>query len=546
MHPFFQLTLAVVVSMLVIPLMRSIAPSLGLVDIPDARKVHTVPIPRVGGWGILLGSLLPLALVYQLDPLLQSFVAGCLILFTFGVWDDARSVGHWTKFAGQLMAVSIVVYHGDLWVSRVPFLESALPAALGKPFTMFALVGVINAINHSDGLDGLAAGESILSLIALAVLGYLSGSALVVSISLATIGGILGFLRYNSHPAYVFMGDCGSQVLGFTLGFLVVYLTQAANTAVSAVLPLLILGLPIADILVVFYRRARARMNWFKATRNHVHHRFMALGFDHYQTVVIIYSIHAAFVVSAILARYETDVAVALIYAVGVTALFATLGSAERAGWHVPRCRGVELRLARSIGVLKANKAVLKGPLLVITASTPTVMLLSALSIAHIPTDVATAAAVLALAAAIQLLWPRVVNPVLLRLAIYATASLPAYLLISYPGAIQHGAQSLIMVAVIVLGVAIVAYVRFSAEHQFGTTPTDFLIVLIACGVAALSALGRIGMDSRNIVQAVLFATVLLYACEIIVCSTSCISSRRLLQVSTLATLLIITFRGVL
>lgn len=541
MNPLFQLTLAVAVSMLVIPLARRAAPRLGLIDMPDPRKVHTVPIPRVGGWGITLGSLLPIALVYRGDPLVQSFLIGCLTLFAFGVWDDARSLGHWSKFLGQLAAAGAVVFYGDLWVARVPFIDSAIPAVFGKPFTMFALVGVINAINHSDGLDGLAAGESILSLIALAILGYMSGSAPVLGISLATIGGTVGFLRYNSHPAHVFMGDCGSQVLGFTLGFLVIYLTQTANTSVSAALPLLILGLPVADILSVLYQRIRGGMNWFKATRNHVHHRLLQLGFDHYETVVIIYSIQAAFVVSAVLARYESDLAVTLSYISGVAALFSALTVSEQIGWSVPRARGVESRLSRAIAMLKASKATLKGPLLVITAVTPVVMVLSALWIARIPPDVASAAAVLAVVPAIQIFWPRVMRPALLRLAIYATASLPAYLLIS--GAVPHGVRSLIVGVIILLGLAIVAYVRFSTEERFETTPTDFLIV---CGVVALSVFGSIEANSRNVVEAVLFATVLMYACEIIVGSTPGTASRRLLQFSTLGTLLIVTLKGVL
>ncbi|MBV9695332.1 MAG: undecaprenyl/decaprenyl-phosphate alpha-N-acetylglucosaminyl 1-phosphate transferase, partial [Gammaproteobacteria bacterium] len=149
MNPFFLLTLAVAVSVLVIPLARRMAPRLGLVDMPDPRKVHAVPIPRVGGWGITLGILVPLALVFRLDPLVQSYLIGLVTLFAFGIWDDAHNINHWTKFAGQLVAVGVVVFYGDLWVARVPFLEMPLPAALGKPFTMFALVGVINAINHS-------------------------------------------------------------------------------------------------------------------------------------------------------------------------------------------------------------------------------------------------------------------------------------------------------------------------------------------------------------------------------------------------------------
>jgi UDP-GlcNAc:undecaprenyl-phosphate GlcNAc-1-phosphate transferase len=542
MNPFFQLTLAVAVSMLVIPLVRRFAPRLGLVDLPDARKVHTVPIPRVGGWGITLGTLLPLVLVLRLDPLLQSFIIGCAILFAFGTWDDARTIGHWPKFVGQLAAAGVVVYYGDLWVSRVPFIDGTLPADLGKPFTMFALIGVINAINHSDGLDGLAGGESVLSLIALAILGYMSGSALVLSIALATVGGIFGFLRYNSHPAFVFMGDSGSQVLGFTLGFLVVYLTQIANTAVSAALPLLILGLPIADILSVLYQRIHGRLNWFKATRNHVHHRLLELGFDHSETVVIIYLVQAAFVVSAVLARYESDGTVTLIYAAGISALFWTIHSAERRKWRVPRGR-VESRLTRAIDVIKRSKAIVKGSLLVVSVLTPVVMVVSALLVSRVPSDFAAAAAVLAVLPATQLLWPRAMRPALLRLAVYATAIFPAYLLISHPDAIPQGAQPIITAVIVVLALAIVMYVRFSAEQRFGTTPTDYLIV---CGVVALTVFGSIEINSREVVEAVLLATVLSYACEIIVGTAPQSTGRRVLQFSTIGALLIITLRGVL
>jgi UDP-GlcNAc:undecaprenyl-phosphate GlcNAc-1-phosphate transferase len=540
MNPFFQLTLAVAVSMLIIPLVRRFAPRLGLVDMPDPRKVHSVPIPRVGGWGITVGSLLPLLLVFKLDPLVQSFLIGCVILFAFGVWDDARTIGHWPKFLGQLAAVAVVVYYGDLWVSRLPYIDGPVPAALGKPFTMFALIGVINAINHSDGLDGLAGGESVLSLIVLAILGYMSGSVLVVSIALAAIGGILGFLRYNSHPAYVFMGDCGSQVLGFTLGFLVVYLTQVANTSLSAALPLLILGLPIADILSVLYQRIREGSNWFRATRNHVHHRLLAVGFDHYETVVVIYLIQAAFVVSAVLVRYESDAIVTLIYAAGISVLFWTLASAERHHWRVPR-GGFESRFTRAIDVLKRSRVVVNGPLLVITILTPIVMLISALWVTRVPSDFAVTAAVLAVLPATQLLWPQAMRAVVLRVAVYATAIFPAYLLISYPEAIPQRAQFLIIAVIIVLALSVVMYVRFSAEQRFGTTPTDYLIV---CGVVALSVFGSIEVNSREVVEAVLLATVLSYACEIIVGAAPQSTGRRLLQCSSLGTLLIIALRG--
>jgi UDP-GlcNAc:undecaprenyl-phosphate/decaprenyl-phosphate GlcNAc-1-phosphate transferase len=227
MRGFVLLVLSVAISMLVIPLAIRLAPYIGMVDQPDPRKVHKVPVPRVGGLGIAAGTMIPFFFLARFDAVALSFIVGCLVLLVFGVWDDARQISHWPKFLGQLTAVGVVVFWGDLYVTRLPFIEGAvLSPAVGKVFTMFAMVGVINAINHSDGLDGLAAGETLLSLTALAFLGYLTQSGFMTDVALGMIGGLLGFLRYNTHPARVFMGDAGSQVLGFGVAFLVVYLTQ--------------------------------------------------------------------------------------------------------------------------------------------------------------------------------------------------------------------------------------------------------------------------------------------------------------------------------
>jgi UDP-GlcNAc:undecaprenyl-phosphate GlcNAc-1-phosphate transferase len=268
----------------------------------------------------------------------------------------------------------------------------------------------------------------------------------------------------------------------------------------------------------------------------------LLLGFDHYETVVIIYLIQAASVVSAVLFRYESDTTVALLYGAGVATLFCALTVAERRGWRVPGAHGAASRLTRAITTLRSSKGLMRAPLLTITAITPAVMVLSALFVRRIPSDLAAGAAVLAIVPAVQLLWPGKVQPVLLRLAIYGAAVVPAYFLISYPGAIPHGMQFLTPGVILVLAAAIVTYVRFSAEQRFGTTPTDYLIV---CGVIALTVFGSIEVNSRNVVEAVLFATVLMYACEILIGGTPGSSGRRLLQYSTLGTLLIITVRGV-
>lgn len=540
MNPFLPLILAVAISMLVIPLTWRFATRLGLVDLPDSRKVHTQPVPRVGGWGITIGSLLPLCLSFQLDPLLQSFVIGTIILFVFGVWDDSREIGHWPKFCGQILAVAAVVYYGDLYVARVPFLEDVtLGAAIGKPFTLFVMIGMINAMNHSDGLDGLAGGESLLSLIAIAFLGFLADNLLVVAIALATIGGILGFLRYNTHPARVFMGDSGSQVLGFTLGFLAVYLTQVAHPAVSPALPLLLLGLPVADILMVLYRRIRGRLNWFRATRNHVHHRLLDLGFNHYETVVTIYSVHAVLVTGAVLMRYQSDAAVAAAYLLVIVALFAALAFAERRGWRVPRPAAVEARLTAAIRRLKNNEALRQMPLVVIAAVIAAVMLLGSFWIETVPRDFAVVSGMLAVILAVQMLRNRAAGSMLVRSAIYVTAVFSAYLIATYPGPARLPVETLTTAILAALAVAIAVFVRFVSDKRFEATPTDYLI---AFGVLTLLAFGNADIHARATAKVVMSAIVLLYGCEVLI---GRITGRwHILPCATLVTLVTLASRG--
>lgn len=538
LNPFLVFTLAVAASMLAIPLVGKLAPYLGLLDHPDARKVHTAPVPRVGGWGITLGSIVPLVISLQLDPLLQSYVLAVIVLFAFGVWDDARELGHWTKFAGQFAAVAIIVWHGDLYVSRLPF-DLTLGPIAGKMFTMFALVGAINAINHSDGLDGLAGGESLLSLIAIAVLGYVVGDRVLVGVALATIGGIIGFLRYNSYPARVFMGDSGSQVLGLTLGFLVVYLTQVAHTAISAALPLLLLGLPIADILVVLYQRIRSGGSWFKATRNHVHHRLLELGFDHYETVIIIYTIQALLVVGAVPLRYQYDLAVAATYLFVVGALFAALHFREANGWRLRKRDGPGSRLATIVEHFGDSRLLRHAPFIVISVVVPGFMLLGSLWVATVPRDFAVVAGVLAAVIAAEMLRAPAAGSLPARAAIYATAIFTAYLFINYPGFARPRVEFVTVLALGILAVAIAIHVRFaSTKQEFGTTPTDYLIVF---GVIALTVFGTIDIDSRSVVELVAYTTVLLYGCEVAI---SVARRTRILNAAALAALMILAVRG--
>src|SRR5438874_10204606 len=294
--------------MVLIPPLGGMAEWLHVVDGPAARKVHGTPVPRLGGVAMAIGAVLPPIMWATMDSRMVGFLCGVAVILFFGLWDDIKGIDYRLKFLGQIIAVLIVVLYGRMVIRYVPFLGlEPLPDYVALPLTVFALVGVTNAINLADGLDGLAGGITLLSLGMIAILAHPSGDVRVLLATIAVIGSIVGFLRFNTYPARIFMGDGGSQFLGFCAGVLAVMLTQNVNTALSPALPLLILGLPILDTLLVMGERLYEGRSPFVADRKHIHHRLLALGFDHYEAVIAIYVLQSVLIVGAYFLRFESD-----------------------------------------------------------------------------------------------------------------------------------------------------------------------------------------------------------------------------------------------
>ncbi len=532
----FALITALVISMAIIPLMMRLAPRLGMVDMPDPRKVHAQPVPRVGGIGIVVGTLASIVLWLPVHGWLSSFLFGSVVLLLFGAWDDSHELGHYVKFIGQFAAAIGVVYWGGLWVSHLPFVSAEIAPAIGKPFTVIAIVGMINAINHSDGLDGLAGGESLLSLGCLAYLGYVAGGFDFVILAGAVIGGVFGFLRYNTHPARVFMGDSGSQFLGFSLAVLAVLLTQQINPGLSMAIPVLILGLPIVDILAVLVQRVYQGMNWFRATRNHVHHRLLELGYRHYQAVVIIYSVQALFVISAIVFSYESDFLVLGIYVTGCILVFALLALAERNGWRV-RLRacagGTDAR-----GNERLRARVLRLSLLLVQATIPAYLVIASLWVKKVPYDCGIAAMFIAAASltGVLIYRTRSVAQTLIRLGVFSAAALLVYLVERNAGADGSPYSAVYVIFFVMLAAAIGSAIRLAGETEFRTTPLDYLLVGLVI-VSGILARGKLpGLDlGAVIVQLV----VLFYGCELVINRGSARASGALALASLLSAAII-------
>ena len=345
MQLFLAFVIALSITAALIPLLARWAPTIGLTDRPGPRKVHATPVPRVGGLAMTAGLLAPLLITVPLTAPVRGLLLGLVVLLLFGLWDDRFTLGYRAKFAGQVIAVGLAMSVGGIHIGALTFggIQS-FPAPVAALITFVFLIGITNAVNLADGLDGLAGGMVLLCLCAIALFATMGGHTAVTTIALIEAGAVLGFLRFNTHPARIFMGDSGSQMLGFSVGALALLATQGDNSPLSAALPLLLLGLPIVDTLTVMLTRLRAGRSPFAADNNHLHHRLLALGFAHREAVLLIYVLQVALVLCAYFMRFESDLEVILAFVTFAALLLGLLHIAAASRWHlgqVSAARGI-------------------------------------------------------------------------------------------------------------------------------------------------------------------------------------------------------------
>jgi UDP-GlcNAc:undecaprenyl-phosphate GlcNAc-1-phosphate transferase len=310
-HLLYIFLISLFSSMIMVPFLMRWALDTGAVDAPDARKVHKKAIPRIGGVAICMGWLFSLLIYVDMTHQVRGILAGTLIIFFTGLIDDLYSLSPRKKFLGQIAACLVTIFVGHLYISSLGNLFGGeaivLPPWLGIPFTILAVVGTVNAFNLMDGLDGLAGGISVIALSAFLFLGYLIGNLMIMALCAALLGAILGFLKYNLFPARIFMGDTGSLVVGFVIAFLAVMITQTSGSSIAPIIPVLILGIPIADTLRVMGRRIIQGKSPFSPDRTHLHHNFLELGLKHRYTVLLIYGLSFFWATFAILAHDWED-----------------------------------------------------------------------------------------------------------------------------------------------------------------------------------------------------------------------------------------------
>lgn len=547
MNYLFLIAAATMISLAVIPIMVRLAPKLGMMDMPDDnRKVHSNPIARVGGWGIIIGALIPVVTLTEIDSVVLCYLFGSITLLVFGALDDKHEMGHYMKFIGQFIAVIPMVYLGGLYVTDFPFFgDSFFPTWMAQLFTLVAMIGVINAINHSDGLDGLAGGEALFSLGALALLAWLSpGNELTITLALAAIGGLVGFLRYNTHPAMVFMGDGGSQFLGFTVGFLAILLTQHSDSTLSKSVVLLLLGLPVVDILIVLKKRAMSGSNIFLATRNHMHHRLLSVGFAHKESVVIIYSIHTFLVSCGVWLAHANDYLITALYLIVCATTYFLLNMAERSGWRPGQTRIFSF-LSDSLAVIEKNQVLMHGSRRFLELAIPAYLVALSIWINDIPREFAIVAALLAVLLVLQHfnIYPFRVNA--RRGIIYITVVFVIYLSTIDRITWQNPwAVALEIIFYSAVCMAIFLAIRFSPgrrKEEFKITSFDYLLLFLIVG-ALLFAKSPLLFGNFNINIFIVVLAIVLYASELLLVERR--ERMDYLSWAAFLTLMIIAVRG--
>lgn len=285
-----------------IPYIRKIAIHVGAMDVPNKRKIHKKPMPRLGGLGIFFGFLLGYMIFGTHSAIMNSILISSFIVIIVGVIDDINPVKANVKFVGQLIAASIIVFYGNIILKDISAFGIYIDFGIfAIPLTIFFILGCINCMNLIDGMDGLAAGISVIYFLTIGIIAVIQQKfGLDFVLTFVMLGSTLGFLVHNFYPASIFMGDSGSMFLGLIIS--VIALLGFKNvTMTSIIIPLLLLMIPISDTLFAILRRLLKGESISKPDKFHIHHQLLNRNFSQRTTVIIIYVINLLFSLASIL-----------------------------------------------------------------------------------------------------------------------------------------------------------------------------------------------------------------------------------------------------
>ncbi len=293
-----------ITSLLLVFLIKKIAVHINAMDIPNERKIHKKPIPRLGGLAVFASFLLGYILYAPVSTQMISLLIGGFIIILTGIVDDINSIPPRYKFLFQVLAASVVVFYGKLYFNDLSILgyNLSFPTWINMILSVFFIVAIINAINLIDGLDGLSSGISSIYFLTIAILGFTRNSlgGLDVILALIMLGSTLGFLVHNFPPAKIFIGDTGSMFLGFMIA-IIALLGYKVTTITSIIIPLIILFIPIFDTLLAIFRRLLKRESIGHPDKEHLHHQLLKMTSSPTKTVLLIYLINIIFAAISIL-----------------------------------------------------------------------------------------------------------------------------------------------------------------------------------------------------------------------------------------------------
>jgi UDP-GlcNAc:undecaprenyl-phosphate GlcNAc-1-phosphate transferase len=478
---FFSFMTSLLICMALIPPLRLLAGRFHIMDQPGERKVHQDPVPTVGGIAFALGAFASILWWGPKDSTTLSILLGGLIILSFGVWDDRANLGYRIKLLGQLVAALAVIIIGGIRIESIPFLlDAELPMWVGIPVTVVFLVAVSNAVNLTDGLDGLAGGLSFLTLCGIAYLAYLSNDSTVLWLTVPFLGGLLGFLRYNTYPARIFMGDGGSQLLGFIMGVLAILLTDSTSGPFSPALSLFLLGLPFLDTLGVAGQRLVEGRSPFSGDRKHVHHKLMKVGLSHYEAVTAIYAIQAGMVGLAYLLRWQSDTLIVPLYLILAGTVLALFIAAGHGLIPTPALQGARVRTNRWLSDVLSVSWLCDLPIQFLAAVVPLFLIASVFLPAYIPDDVGyMSIALFGIVLLGLLLLPRLA-PYFVRGGLYMGST---FLMYVSDASWMKALAPIPMTYHILFGamaVMVLLSMRFGYQGRFQTTPLDYLMVCLA------------------------------------------------------------------
>lgn len=305
---YLPFLISFVISLALTPVVIKVGPKLGFLDIPkDNRRMHKRPMPIAGGIAIYIAATVAILVFIPLNKNILSLIIGSTVILISGLLDDKYSISPKAKIAFQLAAGLMIALSGsqiEFFTNIISTKEVVWLKYLSIPVTLFWICGITNTVNLIDGLDGLAAGVSLISAVSLMCIALKMNHVAVAIIAAAVGGSCLGFLPYNFNPAKIFMGDTGALYLGFMLSYISIQGVMKYATTLMIFVPVLVLGVPVFDTAFAMIRRYISGKKIFDADKGHLHHRLLALGLTQRQTVLILYAISLIF---GILANVISD-----------------------------------------------------------------------------------------------------------------------------------------------------------------------------------------------------------------------------------------------